>query len=503
MRSCTQYGWPVPQRIHHHLCFIPSFTNRMDWLLDFVPAPHTRLPISLQTLGSNLLPALVCYYATAVLVLIPGNASLYSRFALLPVTLSSCFRACTKLDFAQLFGGHQRFVYFNHGLLLALSTVALRSLVWTFEVEPYYRLKRHRTLVHVDTTTTQSTPTSSPSPPSTPRRSKSEEPAQYLPELRAPLNWRNTLIDALDLSCNLRGLDWNWSDKLYVPPDTRNLECRISFLRSTILWLIQAVCIFDTCHRIIQYLSPQTPGCNFALASGGTIFDSALPPVLRYLKSTLITTFGGVAVIFGITMLYLSFTLWGVGVFGNDPRSWPPAFAAPWYSPSLNEFWSKRWHQSFRDIFIGAGSLPFSYLLGRPGIAIGAFFVSGILHVWGLWGMGQGTEFWSVAGYFLMMGVGILAEHKYKAITGYRVGGHEQGKGFNWLGGWRGHLWTLVWTLGWGNFLVDAWFRKGLAGSQFFVAGFRPTDMPLHLVHLFRKAFHGLNITAILAEASS
>lgn len=70
---------------------------------------------------------------------------------------------------------------------------------------------------------------------------------------------------------------------------------------------------------------------------------------------------------------------------------------------------------------------------------MGAFLISGLLHVAGLWGMGRGTEFWSVAEYFLMMGVGIILEGFYRNVTGVRVGGLPA------------TLWTLVWVVVWGN----------------------------------------------------
>ena len=39
------------------------------------------------------------------------------------------------------------------------------------------------------------------------------------------------------------------------------------------------------------------------------------------------------------------------------------------------------------------------------------FFLSGVLHTLGLWGMGRGGEFIKVTGFFMMMAVGILLEY--------------------------------------------------------------------------------------------
>jgi hypothetical protein len=106
------------------------------------------------------------------------------------------------------------------------------------------------------------------------------------------------------------------------------------------------------------------------------------------------------------------------------------------------------------------------------GTVMGAFLVSGLLHVAGLWGMGRGTEFWSVAGYFLMMGVGIILERLWWQVTGRKVGGT------------KGNVWAFGWVVVWGNLVVDAWARKGLMGSVFFKQGGRPVNVVLRLLGL-------------------
>ncbi|EAU85562.1 hypothetical protein CC1G_06275 [Coprinopsis cinerea okayama7 len=409
----------------------------MDRLLELVPAPHTRLPITLQSIAQLFLPPFLFYYVTAVLVLIPGT--LYARLALLPLTLWSAFRASTKLDFAKQFED-ERFIYLNHGLLLMMTTLALRAVVWSFEFKPYYRL------------------------------TKSGKPKKQ------PLPFPEILSDAFDLMFNLRGLRWNWSEGLFIPKETRPTHSRLQFCWATFKSMVTTMVVFDAMHYAVQQLGPDT----FATAEGGSIYDPSLPLVHRYLLSTLVTFLAGFAVVAGIQYGYLAITLVGVGILQNDPESWPPAFDKPWVATSLNEFWAKRWHQSFRDIFVGVGSKPLHYFLGKPGIVLGAFLVSGVLHVFGLWGMGRGTEFWTVAGYFLLMGLGIVLEHIYKNITGKRVQG---------LVGW---IWTLAWVVGWGNLLVDAWFRKGLGGSAFFGAEeFRPVTIMRKVVGLGLHAIQG------------
>jgi len=69
-----------------------------------------------------------------------------------------------------------------------------------------------------------------------------------------------------------------------------------------------------------------------------------------------------------------------------------------------------------------------------------------------MWAMGRGSDFKNVGGFFLMMGVGCILEALFNKASGAKVHG------------WFGWLWTTVWIVGWGNFLVDAWARRGLLG---------------------------------------
>ncbi|TFK28200.1 hypothetical protein FA15DRAFT_634495 [Coprinopsis marcescibilis] len=404
----------------------------MDWLSELVPPPETRLPVNIHNVAHLLVPPILFYYATAVLVILPGT--FYARLALLPLTLWSAFRASTKLDFALPFDD-DRLIYLNHGLLLVMTALALKAIVWTSELNPYYRVK-----------------------PGTTEKLSGSEPEQ-------PSLWQ-VATDAFDLSVNLRGLGWNWSKGLCVPKEWRPTDSRTRFLLPTFKSVALTILVCDFLHFTIQWLGPTT----FGTSAGGTIFDPSLPPLQRYIRSTFISFLGGFVIVNAIQLGYYGTTIVGVLVFRGDPANWPPAFEEPWFATSLNEFWTKRWHQIFRDIFIGVGAKPLYLIFGKPGIVAGAFLVSAVLHVFGLWGMGRGTEFWSVGGFFLLMGFGIVLEHVYKAATGKRVGGYA------------GHMWTIIWVVGWGNLLIDAWFRKGLAGSVFFPAGWRPTEIILDVV---------------------
>lgn len=92
---------------------------------------------------------------------------------------------------------------------------------------------------------------------------------------------------------------------------------------------------------------------------------------------------------------------------------------------------------------------------------MGAFVVSGLMHDAGVWGLGRGTEFRTVCGFFFM-GVGAALEHVFRQMTGRRVGG---------IWGWA---WTMVWTICWGTLIVDAWARRGMIAADFFPYELRP-----------------------------
>lgn len=111
------------------------------------------------------------------------------------------------------------------------------------------------------------------------------------------------------------------------------------------------------------------------------------------------------------------------------------------------------------------------YIMGRTGAVMGAFFVSAMLHYLALWGMGKGTEFWTLGTFFMMMGVGVILEGMWKELTGYRVGGI------------LGKVWAAIWLVSWGQLLIDAYCRKGVVASVFFPEEYRPSLILWRLIH--------------------
>jgi len=274
-------------------------------------------------------------------------------------------------------------------------------------------------------------------------------------------NENNRFRDALDLCVNLRGIGWNWSHGLQVAP--RRTQSRRDFLISTLIHLFKGGILADHMHWVVQWFGPTTIGSPH----GGTIHHPPLPPLLDLLRSTILISLAGSFIYFNLEVAYDICALVGVGVFNQHPLQWPPLFDSPWSSSSLTELWARRWHQNFRDVFIGIGAKPLSLLVGRVGWIIGAFSASATFHYFGLWGLGRGTEFSGVGGYFLIQSLGVTLEHLWKSFTGRRVGGL------------MGRVWTFVWAVGMGQDFLDAWSRRGLGASFSFQDRFRPSYFTL------------------------
>ena len=309
-----------------------------------------------------------------------------------------------------------------------MTTLVMRVSIWTFQQEPFQRHK--------------------------------------------PSN--NIALDATDLCFNLRGVGWSWSKGLKIARESRNTASRPKFLLTTFLHFLFYITLFDLAHFIVVSFDPH----NLGSPTGISIFDPSLPPIQRYFRSSLITFIAGLTIYYAIQAIFFLCSLPAVAIFRQSPALWPPLFHKPWFSTSLNQLWSSRWHQVFRDSFVNFGGRPLYYLVGRFGAVIGAFLASAVLHWVGLWGMGNGTDFLRVGGFFLMMGVGTIIEHFYKSLTGHHVGGF-----FGWA-------WTILWVLGWGNMLIEAWCTRGLIGSIFFPPGYRPAVIILHALQ--RSLNHSL-----------
>lgn len=262
----------------------------------------------------------------------------------------------------------------------------------------------------------------------------------------------SVFLDALDLACNFRGVGWNWGmQPKHFPPETRPTSSKKAFLYATTLRLIKIIFLYDAFNYTVRAFAPAGVGTPF----GGSIFNPTLPPLQRYVLSSFIVVTYCPVFYYAIEMTYYFATVIALLIPGlnQQPSDWPTLSQSPWLATSLTDYWGKRWHQLNRDIYVSL-SYPFKLLMGRVGLVLGAFFWSAVLHDLGIWGLGAGTNFTQTGGFFMLMGLGVLAEGYWEKVTHRKVGGFS---------GW---LWTMVWMVVGGNILVDGWMKPGLGGGE-------------------------------------
>lgn len=301
--------------------------------------------------------------------------------------------------------------------------MALRSVSWTFAKKP---LRRYRD-----------------DPPGERRHDSPIERASSI---------LNVLLDALDLMFNMRGIGWSWSQRPFPRMGTRSTSILVILTK-----LLFKLIVYDISHYLVQHFRPSVD-----VPAGDTIFDPTLNIVPRCAWAAFYAICGAVVVYTTVDVYYHIATLIGRILLRQPAWQWPPISDRPWTSTSITDFWSFRWHQAFRHVFVVFGLQPGAALLGRPGALVGAFAVSGVLHDLGMWGLGRGTEFRTAGGFFLLMGIGAALEYEFKVVTGRRVGG---------IWGW---VWTMAWTTAWGTLVIDAWARRGMIAADFFPYGIRP-----------------------------
>ena len=265
---------------------------------------------------------------------------------------------------------------------------------------------------------------------------------QHTPVER-PLTISNVIFDSLDLIFNQRGIRWSWGPKRPFPPPPS--------LVAVVFKLLLKLTVNDVAIYTVRRIRP-----SLGTFAGDTFFDPRLDPLPRAALAAFITLCCGFAAYTTIEVMYHISTLVGRVLLRQPAADWPALSARPWTATSIADFWSFRWHQCLRHLFIVFGARPGGALLGRPGALLGAFGVSAVMHHIGFWGLGRGSEFSSAGGFFLLMGVGAALEGLWQRTTGMKVQG---------VWGW---LWTIGWTLLWGTFMLDGWARHGLIACDVF-----------------------------------
>ena len=396
------------------------------------PDASLRRPLTLIDIALVILS----YYAHAVMAMLPGT--FWFRATLLPFTLWLAWSRAATLDLAQCLANvlgvadPLRFAYMNFAwvvsnssfrvgcvlrsddaLQLAMCAVALKSFEWTLIIKDPIR--------------------------------RYETPVAGQPLKVRPLTVTNIFFDASDLLFNHRGLGWSWSSE----PFPRNPDPPSSISRQ-FLDLLLKVTAFDAALHVVQLVRP-----SLSRLEGDTIFDETIDLVPRLLLVSCISLCGMIVIYSSVEVMYQVCALFGQIVLGQSAAQWPRIADRPWMSTSVTEFWGKRWHQFFRHLFVVYGARPGRKIAGWYGSIMGAYFVSAVMHVLGLWGLGHGTEFTHTGGFFIMIGVASILERKWKQWTGKEVAGVF------------GMLWGATWQLIWGSRMVDAWTRRGIVANEF------------------------------------
>lgn len=272
-----------------------------------------------------------------------------------------------------------------------------------------------------------------------------ETPKQGEPLKERPLNVTNILLDASDLLFNHRGLGWSWSSQ----PFPRDPNPPPSIPQQLVKLLIKITAL-DAAHYLVQLLRPSTYSLE-----GDTIFDETLDLLPRLLHASCISLCSMMVIYSAVDITYLVCALFGQIVLGQSAEQWPRIANRPWMSTSVTEFWGKRWHQFFRHLFVVYGSRPGGKLAGWYGSVMGAYLVSAVMHVLGLWGLRGGIEITHTGGFFVMVGLATILERQWKRWTGKEVSG------------FLGTIWMVGWQLIWGSGMVDAWARHGMVANDF------------------------------------
>ncbi|KAI9431516.1 hypothetical protein H4582DRAFT_1242142 [Lactarius indigo] len=384
--------------------------------------PHAYIPSTShrkELTPADIAPVILCYYAHAVMTMLPGT--FWLRIALLPVTEWLVWNSAVTLDtsqyFASIFGlpNALRISFLNIIFVLALWAIGLRCFEWTFIIDK--PLRRYELPLDFE------------------KKTRKER----------PLTVANVLVDGVDLMFNFRGLGWAWSSEpFYVDPNPP-LSIPHQFFK-----LLVKIASLDAAHYVATLIIPTAYRLE-----GDTIFDHTLDPLPHSLRVLSISVCIQVIIYSSVDTMYQFCALTGQIVFGQSLTQWPRIANRPWLAMSVTEFWGKRWHQFFRHLFAVFGAWPGKKVAGWYGSVMGAYIISANMHVLMLWGLGRGTEWIHTGGFFIMLGIATIGERKWKEWTGKPVTG------------FFGTLWTVFLHLAWGSGMVDAFVRRGMVANDF------------------------------------
>lgn len=151
------------------------------------------------------------------------------------------------------------------------------------------------------------------------------------------------LVDAIDLSVNLRGIGFEFGQGtgLKLPSDNRPSRPQYLWLRQTVVYhLIPNYLFFDTLNNFLLRYQPVRD-----IHDGRLIMDQ-----LNFIESITIKALSPTLVATAITFIYTCCSMFAVVILGGLPERWPPLFGKPWFSTSLHGFWAVDWHQASSNL---------------------------------------------------------------------------------------------------------------------------------------------------------
>ena len=239
---------------------------------------------------------------------------------------------------------------------------------------------------------------------------------------------------SVQLLLAMRGVGWNWgSEHAHTwPQHPPTHASKKAWLRDTLGRLVRLYFLMDVLHTINQHRSA-------FFSPSLSIY--AHPSLLPHLWDTLLAGASGICGLqasYYLTMLVLVLTNM------SQPNECIPLYGGLAHLRSIETFWSRFWHQLFRDSFV---HLPAAWVgQSRAAKTMGAFVLSALLHALPNYAMLRRLPSGSVA-FFLLQPVGVLLE---RAVL------HPK----EWTQP-LGALWTLAWFSVVGALLLDEYIRAG------------------------------------------
>ncbi|KAF8521597.1 hypothetical protein BU17DRAFT_45689 [Hysterangium stoloniferum] len=290
------------------------------------------------------------------------------------------------------------------------------------------------------------------------------EPSENAVTESAAAGFFAPVLEALEILCAARGLEFDYGRGMTIPPDPRPPETR-PFLWATFKHWVSRLLIIDAIDTMWKHASP------FGTPKGGSIFIQTLPWHTRYLMSTLYHLSTGMMIICMFEVMYDLATLVGVGILSQPPKAWPPIFWNPFESQCLQEFWSVRWQQVLRRTFFVYGGLLGGWISKRlglrrgVGLVFGTFIASGFYHEIPLYAHAR-TWDWRMLQFFVAQGFFVVLERTWEKVTGRPVQGL------------LGQVWVAVTVAGVGqSTFSDILHLRGIGGSMIIPTMLSPTRM--------------------------